>query len=223
MRLLAFDCAGRGCAVAVLCDGRVAARRSEPMERGQAAALLPMIAAVLAEAAVPAASLDLIAVTTGPGGFTGLRIGIAAARGLALATGRPAVGVSSFAAIAAAVPAPPRVGRSLVVALDSKRDEIFLQAFASDGSPQGAAAQRTPAAAGALLPPGPLLLAGDAALRLAAGLGGRATVAADTAVPDPADIARLAAAAWRAGTALPPRPVYLRPPDTTRPRQAPAR
>ena len=98
LKVLGFDCAGSGCAAAVLAGDRVVARRAEKLERGQAARLMPLIAETLKEAGLVPADLDLIAVTTGPGGFTGIRIGLAAARGLALAAGIPAVGVSNFAA-----------------------------------------------------------------------------------------------------------------------------
>ncbi|HEX7968463.1 MAG TPA: tRNA (adenosine(37)-N6)-threonylcarbamoyltransferase complex dimerization subunit type 1 TsaB, partial [Stellaceae bacterium] len=94
MSVLAFDSAGNGCSAAVLRDGQIAAHRFALMERGQAEALMPMIAAVLEEAAMPVEALDLIAVTVGPGAFTGLRIGLAAAQGLALASGVPALGIT---------------------------------------------------------------------------------------------------------------------------------
>jgi len=222
MRVLAFDTACLGCSAAVLRDGEIRARRATLMARGQAEALMPMIAAVLAEAETPAAALDLIAVTTGPGAFTGLRIGLAAARGLGLATGVPVLGVTSFAAVAAAVPAADRAGRTLIVALDSKRRELFLQAFGGDGAALAPGAQLAPAEFPRWVPPGPLVLAGDGAARLAQGLPGRdLRCIPGPGVPDPADIARLAWAAWRPGIVVPPpRPLYLRPPDTTAPRAA---
>jgi tRNA threonylcarbamoyladenosine biosynthesis protein TsaB len=214
MKVLGFDCAGRGCAAAVLVDGAVAASRSLPMERGQAEALIPLIESVLARAGARLAELDLIAVTVGPGGFTGLRIGLAAARGFALATGVPVIGVTSFAAVAAAVPAALHAGRTLVVALDSKRDELFLQALPASGAHDPVIV--APAGAAALLPAGPLLIAGDAAMQLAPALGGRARIVAGDGLPDPADVARLGRAAWQPGTRPElPRPLYLRAPDTT--------
>jgi tRNA threonylcarbamoyladenosine biosynthesis protein TsaB len=220
-RVLAFDCAGRGCAVAVRAGSRLLARRREAMERGQAGRLVPMIASVLDEAGMKASALDLIAVTTGPGGFTGIRIGLATARGLALATGKPAIGISNFDAIAAAVPPSARRGRSLIVALDSKRAEFFLQAFGESGTVLGAGRQVAPAQLQSFLPPGALILAGDAAALLAPLLAGRDVVRAqDAELPDPALIARLALSRFGAEPLPPPLPLYLRPPDTTLP-QAP--
>lgn len=221
--ILGFDCAGTGCSAAVLTAGRVVACRATEMERGQAAMLLPMIGEVLAEAGLAVAALDLIAVTVGPGAFTGLRIGIAAARGLALAGAVPAIGVSSFAAVAAAVSPEERRGRTLVVALESKRAEFFLQAIAPDA---GAGALVASGELAAWLPAGPLVVVGDAAARLVADPAvaparGRITLSSASGVPDPGDVARLAAALWRPGEATPlPRPLYLRAPDTSRPRAA---
>src|ERR1700761_2687145 len=119
MKVLAFDCSGASCAAAVLVGDRVAAQRFTAMERGQAEALLPMIDAVLREASLATTQLDLIVVTTGPGSFTGLRIGLAAGRGLSLASGIPALGVPSFDAIAV-----PEAETPLIIALDSKREEL---------------------------------------------------------------------------------------------------
>jgi tRNA threonylcarbamoyladenosine biosynthesis protein TsaB len=218
---LGLDCAGRGCAAAVLVGGEVRARRSLPMERGQAEALIPLIAAVLAESGYAPAALHLVAVTIGPGTFTGLRIGIAAARGLALALGVPAIGITSFAAIAAAIPPERRGARSLVVALDSKREELYLQSFAPLGPALDAGALVAPDEAAGRVPAGLLLLAGDGAARLGQVLGVRAELVPETAVPDPADVARLGVAAWQGGAALPPRPLYLRAPETSRPRRLP--
>lgn len=223
MKVLGFDSAGSQCAVAVLDGERVAAARVEAMVRGQAERLLPLIAETLAAAAIAPATLDLIAVTTGPGSFTGIRIGLAAARGLALAIGRTAIGVGVFAAYAAAVPPTTRQGRAVVVAVESKRDEFYLQAFAADGAELGPSAQVLPHEVAAWLPPGPLLLVGDAASRLRAALGRRdVAIAPDTSAVDAAGLARLGRARHAAGAVEPPRPFYLRAPDTTVPRRAAA-
>ena len=96
MRLLAIDTALAACSAAVFdTDGGIIASESETMMRGHAEALMPMIARVMAKAATKFAELDRIAVTVGPGSFTGLRVGVSAARGLALAAGKPAVGVAT--------------------------------------------------------------------------------------------------------------------------------
>lgn len=218
MKVLGLDSAGSQCAAAVLDGDRVLAVRAEPMVRGQSERLLPLIAGTLAAASLAPAALDLIAVTTGPGSFTGIRIGLAAARGLALATGRPTIGVSVFDSFAAAVPAAARTGRVLVVAIDSKREEFYLQAFPPIGKTP--AAQVLPRDVAAWLPPGPLVLAGDAASRLRTALGARDTaIAAGTELVDPVQVARLGRADHAAGRGTPSRPFYLRPPDTTIPRR----
>jgi tRNA threonylcarbamoyladenosine biosynthesis protein TsaB len=218
--VLAFDSAGYGCSAAVLARGRLAARRSAAMERGQTEALIPMIGTVLAEAGLAAGEIDLIAVTVGPGAFTGLRVALAAAHGLALATGLPLLGVSNFAAVAAQVPPAARGSRPLVVALDSKRSELYLQAFDVDGAAEGKGALVAPEAFASWVPEGPLIVAGDGASRLAAALDtNRVELAPGSGMTDAADVARLAVAAWRPGIHPErPQPLYLRAPDTTLPR-----
>ena len=111
MRLLALDTATAACSVALWRDGAVLARRFEAMLRGQSEALMPMVGAVLAEAGCGFKDLDAIAVTVGPGAFTGLRIGLAAARGMALAAELPLIGVTTLEAVVHGVP-PSRIGRA---------------------------------------------------------------------------------------------------------------
>lgn len=218
MQVLGFDSAGAGMSAAVLRDGAIVAARAAMQERGQAEMLLPMIAAVLEDAGTEATALDAIGVATGPGSFTGLRIAIAAARGLALATCVPAIGITRFAAIAARFPPSHRGGRSLLVALDTKRDDFFLQLFREDQEEAPILASGDVAAR--LLPLIPLLAAGDGAVRLAADLTGRDIVVAQHAdAPCAEQVARLAGAALTSGMSLPaPQPLYLRAPDTTQPR-----
>jgi tRNA threonylcarbamoyladenosine biosynthesis protein TsaB len=105
MRILAMDTATSSCSVALWCDETIVAARREVMSRGQAEALVPMIGDVLAEAKVTASDLDLLAVTVGPGAFTGLRIGLATARGMGLAAHVPCLGLTTTEVIAHAVDA----------------------------------------------------------------------------------------------------------------------
>src|SRR5579859_2559976 len=131
-RVLAFDCSGAACSAAVRLDGRVAAERFAAMERGQAEALMPQIAQVMAEAGLDFTALEAIATTVGPGSFTGLRLGLAAARGLALAAARPLLALTSFEALLAGLPVDHSAGRKVAVALDSRRGPVFAQLFDAD-------------------------------------------------------------------------------------------
>lgn len=217
MRVLGLDTATSGCSAALWDEGRITARRAEPMARGQAEALVPMVEAVLADAGVGFADLDRIAVTVGPGAFTGLRIALAAARGFALAAGLPVIGLTTFEVLAHAIPQAERHGRAVLVAVDSRRAEPFLQLFDAALAPLGEPVLLTPAAVPAWLPDGPLLVAGDGAGLLAAVLAGRPEVAfaAGPGLPDAAVAAALGA---QRAEGLPPQPLYLRPPDITLPK-----
>lgn len=221
--LLAIDTVGAACSAALWRGGALAASRLESMSRGQSERVMPLVDAVLREAGQGYAGLAAIAVTTGPGGFTGARIGLAAARGLSLACRIPAIGVSSFLAHAAATQAAERQGRRLWVALDSRREEIYLQAFTESLDPAGSPLVCPPAEIPAALGPGPLLLCGDAARRAAEAAQDLhdLSISAAPAQAQAAAVARLVAD-WPlpAADAPPPRPVYLRPPDVTLPRGA---
>jgi tRNA threonylcarbamoyladenosine biosynthesis protein TsaB len=219
MKVLAFDCSGASCSAAVVIDDAPAAQCFAAMERGHAEALLPMIETVLRESALAPAVIDLLAVTVGPGSFTGLRIGLAAARGLALANNIPAIGFTSFDAVITGADD----GSPLIVALESKRAELFLQRRDRADPRLPALVPQTEWAA--IMPQGPCRLAGDGAARLAAALARRdVTVLPGHGRPDPVALAHLGAARWRAGIRAPLLPLYLHAPDTTtlRPAAAPA-
>lgn len=141
--LLAFDTAAAHCAAVLVRGDRVLATAREAMDRGQAERLLPMIEALLAEAGLAWADLDGIAVCTGPGNFTGLRVAVAAARGLAFGLGIPAVGVSRLEVLG------DRPG--LVVATIADKRGRFVQVF-RDGVAEGA-----PAVDPATTPAGPVV------------------------------------------------------------------
>jgi tRNA threonylcarbamoyladenosine biosynthesis protein TsaB len=218
MRVLAFDTAGNGCSVCLWRDGVVEAERREPMSRGQAEALVPMIEAVMAEAGAAYGDLDRIAVTVGPGSFTGLRVGLATARGLGVALMMPVWGVTTTEAFAHALPADRRRAGTVLAAIDARRDDLYLQAFrAPEIVPLGAPVAALPAAVPGILAlrlaAAPVIACGDAADRLA-GLEGVADTFPQAAVEAPV-VAALAAA--RPLPPGPPSAVYVRPPDAALP------
>jgi len=217
MNILAFDTSGAVCAAAVLRGGVLAARRAAPMERGHAQALVPMLAEAMAESGLGFDALDAVGVTVGPGAFTGIRIGLATARGIGLAAALPVYGVTGFAAIAAAVPDSLLAQATLLVAIESRREEIFVQLFGPARRVLSEPRSIRVEDLAAWLPPGECVLAGDAAPRAAAGLAKQPAASVDTArSPDPAIVARLAGARWESGERPPPpAPFYLRAPDVT--------
>ncbi|MGI3169271.1 tRNA (adenosine(37)-N6)-threonylcarbamoyltransferase complex dimerization subunit type 1 TsaB [Pseudooceanicola sp. C21-150M6] len=147
MITLAFDTSAAHCAAALVSDDHVLATRVEEMTKGQAERLFPLLEEVLAEAGLSWSDLDRIGVGVGPGNFTGVRISVAAARGLALSLGIPAIGVSTFEAVRHAEP-------EASVAVPAPRDQVYLDR-------PGASPELLPAelAAGALYPPAPAALA----------------------------------------------------------------
>lgn len=216
MKILALDSATSACSAAVWQDGTLLAHRFAEMARGQSEVLVPMVAEVMAQAVADFAALDLLAVTVGPGAFTGIRIGLSTARALALAAGKPLAGIATAEAVAAAVPEAERHGRTVLVVLDSRRDELWVQAFSDALEPLGDVAALTPMQV-AELELGPVVLAGDAR-DLVAPLLPAATLATSPGAPDAAQVAALAARRWADGSALAPEPLYLRPADVTMPK-----
>ena len=222
MRVLALDTATSACSVALWHEGVVVARRFVRLERGHAEALAPMIRDVLSEAAIAATAIDRLGVTIGPGAFTGLRVGLATARGLALAIGRPLIGITTFEAIAHGLP-DDRIRHPVLIAVDSRRRELFLQRFDADLRTEGEPAVLDPESCAAWLPSGPLLVAGDGAAALRAALAGRPGLSFldGLEVPDAAVMARLIAG-FDSRSGHRPRPLYLRAPDVTLPPGVPA-
>jgi tRNA threonylcarbamoyladenosine biosynthesis protein TsaB len=206
MRILAIDTALGQCALALVEDGQARAVRREAMLRGHAEALAPMAEALMREACARFSDLDRIAVTVGPGSFTGLRVGLAFARALGAALQRPVVGVSTLEAMARAAS-----GRVLAIhgALEGA---VYAQAF-EDAVAVSAPNRLSLDEAAALAGPGAVTLAGTAAQVLSSFLP-HATRAPDP-LPDPVALARLAADAIPADR--PPAPLYLRPPDAKLP------
>ena len=192
------------------------------MSRGQSERLMPMVREVLSEAGADFPDLDLLAVTTGPGAFTGLRIGLAAARGMALAGDLACFGVTTLDVVAAGVSETERQKANVLVVLDSKRAEVYAQAFRSDLRPLSEAQALMPADLAALTANGEgdadrVLVAGDGAGQVIQALkdkGIEAVLSTAPGVPDAATVAAIAAERWSSDQpAEPLRPLYLRPPD----------
>ncbi|MGF1659767.1 MAG: tRNA (adenosine(37)-N6)-threonylcarbamoyltransferase complex dimerization subunit type 1 TsaB [Rubrimonas sp.] len=197
MRILALDATGARCAAGIFEDGALRAEAWEPMDRGHAERLFALIDAALSQARVRRRDIEAIAVATGPSGFTGARIGVAAARGLALGLGAPAVGAQWLEALGHGV------AGACLVALPASGG-VAAQRF-RDGFPLG---------------PPELMEADDPRLVCAPGetrLGPEALATAGLA-----PLARFVAERVRQGGAPAPAPLYLRPPDAAPSAHAPA-
>jgi tRNA threonylcarbamoyladenosine biosynthesis protein TsaB len=215
MLILAIDTALDACAAGVLDTetGKLLAQESVGMKRGHAEALMPLIARVMKASGIAFSGLDRVAVTTGPGSFTGLRVGLSAARGLALAANKPVVGVTTLTAYAA--PIVSQNGEHPVIsAIDARHDHVYFQAVGGNG--------------GSLIPPrvapigeavgasrfGAAYLVGNAAGMLADRWPADALPPFKVdaqAAPDIAWVAWLGAAV--SPNSAPARPFYLRAPD----------
>jgi tRNA threonylcarbamoyl adenosine modification protein YeaZ len=216
MRVLAIDTALEACAAAVLDTerGAVVARESIAMARGHAEALMPLIARVMDANGGGFDALDRIAVTVGPGSFTGLRVGIAAARGIALAAGKPAVGLTTLAAYAAPLIAADDT-LPVVAAIDARHEHVYLQVFGPGGRtlvPPRVASMRD-ALRAATTSRGARIV-GTAATLLASAWPSSERPPRSVeqrGAPDIDWIAQLGAAAPDDGVL--PKPLYLKPPD----------
>lgn len=203
--ILGFDTSGPACAAALLRGNERLAVAEEAMATGQAERLMPMLEALLAGAGLGWRDLSGLGVGTGPGNFTGVRIAVAAARGLALALQRPAIGVSTLEARALGLPSP------VAVVEPARRGQLCL------GLPGAAPELTDPTALPARI--GALPVTGSAATEAAAVTG---SAVLPPAMPLAEAIARIAAARLAAGGQHPrPAPVYLRPADAAPPSEAP--
>ncbi|KQN37543.1 tRNA threonylcarbamoyladenosine biosynthesis protein TsaB [Sphingomonas sp. Leaf407] len=198
MRILVIETATAACSVALLESDRVIARDHAVVGRGHAERLVPMIGALPG-----GGRADRILVDCGPGSFTGVRVGLAAARGLGIGWGVPVQGYSSLAIVAAAALAG-RPGDVIVAVLDGGHGEVFQQAFDADLTPLEPIASRKPADAVAWLAGRRAVGQGVARLRLA-----DPTLGHDDRLPDAGDVGLLPDAL----RTLPPAPLYGRAPD----------
>jgi tRNA threonylcarbamoyladenosine biosynthesis protein TsaB len=215
--ILAIETGSRSCSAVVFSGlAETSAFEHENTDYGQATMLMPMIERVMDKAGCNYADLGRIAVAVGPGSFTGIRVGLAAALGLSLASGVPVVGISSFLTVADLEPSE-RQERRLFALLDSRREEPFLVELDDAlGFITPPAVVTADALDAILVSARPLILAGDApAMGHYAGQGGIRLI---QAAPHALAVARLAADPEHRFD-LPPKPVYIRPPDVTMPKQ----
>ncbi len=217
MRILAIDTALGACSACVLDAGDPVpvALEQVAMDRGHAEALMPMIERIIGATPGGFSSLDRVAVTIGPGSYTGLRVGISAARAIALAAEIPAVGVSTLAASAA-----PLIGREggrvIAAALDARHGQVWFQALSSQGKQLVSIRQVSHRDAARAIGAGPVSLVGSAALAVANeawAIGLDAVIIDESKAPDVLWVARLGLIADPDNA--PPRPLYLKAPETT--------
>ncbi|MFK4820516.1 tRNA (adenosine(37)-N6)-threonylcarbamoyltransferase complex dimerization subunit type 1 TsaB [Ochrobactrum quorumnocens] len=213
MKILALDTASSWCAAAVYDSGSgaVLAEVSEDIGKGHAEVLMDYIEQVMTQAGIAMSELDRVAVNVGPGSFTGVRIGVSAARGFALALGRPAIGVSAFDVLASEV-AISHPGQPVLVLLEAHRGEIYEQAFGADGNARSnpMVVSRDEALALIQQQSSQTVLAGSAAATLNEMLAGTFSVARGEPTGQIGTFAKLAALR-EPGEA--PKPLYMRGPD----------
>jgi len=222
MLILAIDTALDACSAAVLDTraSRTIATESQSMKRGHAEALMPQIGRVMKESGLPFAALDRVAVTTGPGSFTGLCVGLSAARGIGLAAGKPVVGLTTLSAYAAPI-VSENGEHPILVAIDARHDQVYFQVVSANGSslirPKVAPISEALAASRF----GALHLVGNAAKILADHWPSDAPAPIQVDAQPAPDITWVAwlGAAVEPGTA-PPKPYYLRAPDAKPSQQA---
>ncbi len=230
MITLGIDTAGPAAAVALWQGsagaGEVLVSKSAPMARGHAEAIMPMVSAAIAEALGEGhksfTAIDRVAVLNGPGSFTGVRIGVAAARGLALAMGCPAVSVTAFTAAAAVYCQSHTVEGPFAIAFDAKRDQVYLQNFTAGGDPLSApAAVDLDTIAERVAPDAVVVLgSGSGFVLKSLAAAGRHLAAGDDTRRGADIVARLGADLEAEDAPL---PLYLRPPDAKPQRPALAR
>lgn len=201
MIVLAIDTALATCSAALVRDGETLGLLSDPMERGHAERLAPLVDEVARGAGVAFADIDRIVVTVGPGSFTGVRVGLSFARGLALALGKPCIGISTLEALAG-------VGEGARAGAIAGAGEVYFAAY--DAGKTLVAPQRRALAAALELVPAVAVVCGPAAA-----LFQDMAAIEVTASPDVAVLARLGAT--REPGAHPPTPQYLRAPDAKLP------
>ena len=211
--LLAIETAGSACSVALRLDAdQPPAREVIATSHGHATALAPMIQRLAKATGIELTALRAIAVSCGPGGFTGIRVGLATARAMAMAVGCPVIGIGSFQALAAtAARSGGRLAARNLVVLDSRRSDLFAAELGPDLQLLAPAALLTAQEVEAHCASSGVSLIADAELTQFAALNGLSASADAVAVVE--------LAASRPDLHLPAEPIYLRPPDVSQSKQ----
>jgi tRNA threonylcarbamoyladenosine biosynthesis protein TsaB len=218
---LALEAAGSGCSVVVASGETVLGAESDAAMHGQAEKLLPMVDSVMRRVGLPASALDIIGVTVGPGSFTGIRVGLAAARGIAYATGAQLIGVTGFEAVVAGLAGSSLGTGFILVALESRREDLYVQLFDHARVALDDPAATKPAALderlNGIIGAAALLVAGDAAQRAASHLARRPdAIVVEGSAPDAAGVLQAVLCRLPLLPQSPrPVPLYLRAPDVT--------
>lgn len=223
MIVLAFDTSCNACSICLWQDGAVMVQKSELMERGQAELLIPEIDIMLKDNGLVFKDIDLIAVTKGPGSFTGIRASLATARALSLASNVPVIGVSTLQVFAEQAKAYVKT-EQLIIAQESKRADLYYQVFDNDRKAKSAEKSASPAEIIALAGDLETVIFGDASKHFEFELPANVKLVSETAIiPKPEIIAELAYAEFGKNkdkiSANPkdfyPNPIYIRPPDVS--------
>lgn len=207
MKILAFDCSTAHLSAAVLHDATVVARLHGPPRTGAAEDLAPMIEAVLRQARTEVGACDRIGVTVGPGHFTGLRVGLATARGLGLATGKTVIGVSTLQVLATAAARANPGAWPILASVDSRRAEPYFQIFDARAEPSTDPVASLPDGFARTVRGRQFILCGDRQVAPHLEACGVTVRRADE-FPDAAVLGQIVAGAARS---LPLRPFYLQP------------
>lgn len=205
MLVLSIDCAGSGCGVCLWQDGKILAARDERMERGQDQRLMPLILEMMTQAGFGFERLDRIAVTRGPGSFTGLRIGLAAARGIGLASAKPVIGIDRFAIYHEHV---KDCGKNVLVIINSRRNELYCRYYPVSEKPHEATMMTAEEIGVFLKDKSNYILVGDVSPDLFKSI-------APPTESEHITSAKLAAVAPIGSPDYLPRPLYIRAPDVT--------
>ena len=209
MLILALDSAVARCSATIVSAGEIVAGYQQDLDRGHASVLPVMTQNVLRDAGIQAEDLDLVAVTVGPGSFTGIRGGLALAQGIGVAADRPLIGVTVGEALACSLPHLP--GRTLWCATTSRRGRIFLEI---EDQVLSLAVTELPT------PAGPVAIAGGAAADIASRLAARSVnvMLTDARLPTGRHIAEVAERRFlRAIRPMPAEPLYVDPPEARPP------